>query len=99
MVHSMAVLAKRRRKVSLRSVIGSRGRWRARGIVSRAERELAARGETGSVAVHEMKIRSTALALAALCSSAPGAPKPLADSGSLGRFSDIPIDIAAERLD
>ena len=47
-----------------------------------------------------MKIRSTVLALSALCISAIGAPRmPLASSDSLGRFSDIPIDIAAERLD
>ena len=47
-----------------------------------------------------MNIRSTALALAALCISAHGAPKaPLPGADSPGRFSDIPIDIAAERLD
>ena len=47
-----------------------------------------------------MKSRSTALALLALCTSAFGAPQmPFADPGSLGRFSDIPIDISAERLD
>ena len=44
-----------------------------------------------------MKIRSIALALAALTISAIGAPK--ADADSSGRFSDIPIDIAAEKLD
>ena len=47
-----------------------------------------------------MNLRSIALALTALCIGAHGAPKvPLAGSGSMGRFSDIPIDIAAERLD
>ena len=47
-----------------------------------------------------MNIRSTVLALAALCISAFGAPKSQqADFGSLGRFGDIPIDIAAEKLD
>ncbi len=43
-----------------------------------------------------MKLRSTALALAALCMSALAAPP---GPPSLGKFSDIPIDIAAERLD
>ena len=42
-----------------------------------------------------MKLRSTALALAALCISALAAPQ----APPLGRFSDMPIDIAAERLD
>jgi lipopolysaccharide assembly outer membrane protein LptD (OstA) len=47
-----------------------------------------------------MNYRSTVLALSALCLSALGAPNlPLAGSGSFGRFGDIPIDIAAERLD
>ncbi|MEO6787531.1 MAG: LPS assembly protein LptD [Chthoniobacteraceae bacterium] len=47
-----------------------------------------------------MNFRSIALALFALCISALGAPRlPYADSGSVGRFSDIPIDISAERLD
>ena len=47
-----------------------------------------------------MNIRSLALAIFALCSSAFGAPKlPFSGADSGGRFGDIPIDIAAERLD
>ena len=57
-------------------------------------------GGIGSVVIHAMNIRSTALALAALCISALGAPKlPFAESDSGGKFSDIPIDITAEKLD
>ncbi len=52
-----------------------------------------------------MKIRCLAIAIAALCSSALGAPPklPFMDLAkapeSQGKFSDIPIDIAAEKLD
>jgi len=47
-----------------------------------------------------MNIRRTALALAALSISALGEPKaPLTGGDPPGRFSDIPIDIAAEKLD
>jgi lipopolysaccharide assembly outer membrane protein LptD (OstA) len=47
-----------------------------------------------------MKFRSTALALAALSISVLGQQKvPPPGSGSPARFSDIPIDIAAEKLD
>ncbi len=47
-----------------------------------------------------MNIRSTVLAFAALCISAHGEPmRPLTGGDPVGRFSDIPIDIAAENLD
>jgi lipopolysaccharide assembly outer membrane protein LptD (OstA) len=47
-----------------------------------------------------MKFRSIVLSLLALCLSARGVPRmPFVDTVPIGRFSDIPIDIAAEKLD
>jgi LPS-assembly protein len=47
-----------------------------------------------------MKLLCTALALAALCVAGQAAPRmPPVGAESIGRFSDIPIDIAAEKLD
>lgn len=46
-----------------------------------------------------MKFRIFALALAVLCTGVHGAPKTLlTDSDPLGKFGDMPIDIAAEKL-
>ena len=47
-----------------------------------------------------MKNRGTAFALAALCATLHGAPKlPSFADGQSQRFSDVPVDMAAEKLD
>ncbi|MEI7820539.1 MAG: LPS assembly protein LptD [Verrucomicrobiota bacterium] len=46
-----------------------------------------------------MRLHTLALALAVLCTGAHAAPKtPLGDFDSSGKFGDMPIDIAAEKL-